>query len=87
MNLLFDIGHPAHVHLFKNFIYYLKNSGHNVFVVSRKKDVTEILLDHYKINHFPITAPSSTRYGMVKELLARNKFIFHLHKEHHFNAS
>lgn len=87
MNLLFDIGHPAHVHLFKNFIYYLKNEGHNVFVVSRKKDVTGILLDHYKINHFPVTDPASTRFDMLKELMTRNKFIFHLHKEHHFDAS
>ncbi len=87
MNLLFDIGHPAHVHLFRNYIAYLKSKGYNVFVVSRKKDVTEILLDHYNIDHFPITEAAKTKYGMLKELLARNKFIFQLHKKHRFDAA
>ncbi|MGD8779519.1 MAG: DUF354 domain-containing protein [Ignavibacteria bacterium] len=87
MNLLFDIGHPAHVHLFRNFINYLKEKEHSVFVVSRKKDVTEILLDHYKIKHFPITTAAKTKRGMIKELLARNKFIFDLHRKYKFDAS
>lgn len=87
MNLLFDIGHPAHVHLFRNFIYYLRDRGHNVIVVSRKKDVTGSLLDHYKIEHFPVTAPAATRSGMLKELIIRNRFIFELHRKHHFDAA
>jgi len=87
MNFLFDIGHPAHVHLFKNFIIHLKKEGHKVVVVSRKKDVTEILLDHYKIDHHPVTKAATNKYGMLKELLVRNKFIFHLHKKHKFDAA
>jgi len=87
MNLLFDIGHPAHVHLFRNYIYYLRDRGHNVFVVSRKKDVTEILLDHFKIEHFPVTAPAATRSGMLKELIIRSRFIFELHRKHHLDAA
>jgi predicted glycosyltransferase len=87
MNLLFDIGHPAHVHLFRNFIFYLRDRGHNVFVVSRKKDVTEILLDHYNIEHFPVTVAAATRSGMLKELIDRNRFIFELHRKHHLDAA
>lgn len=87
MNFLFDIGHPAHVHLFRNFILFLKKEGHKVIVVSRKKDVTENLLDHFKIEHYPITEAAVNRYGMLKELITRNKFIFQLHKKHRFDAA
>jgi len=87
MNFLFDIGHPAHVHLFRNYIDYLKGKGHRVFVVSRKKDVTEKLLDYYKIDHYPVTLAAKTKYGMLKELLERNKFIFNLHKKNKFSAA
>lgn len=87
MNLLFDIGHPAHVHLFKNFIFYLKNNGHEVFVTSRDKDVTSVLLDYYKISHFSLSSPAKGKFGMLKELRSRNRSIFDLHLKNKFDAS
>ena len=35
MNLLIDIGHPAHVHLFRNFYREMREKGHNVLVTAR----------------------------------------------------
>ena len=49
MKVLFDLGHPAHVHYFKNLIKLLKKHGHKVLVIARKKDVTQKLLKNYKI--------------------------------------
>lgn len=49
MNILFDFGHPADVHYFKNLIFYLKRNGHQVEVVARDKDVTQDLLEAYQI--------------------------------------
>ena len=51
MNILFDIGHPAHVHLFKNAIWKLEAKGHKVAITSREKDVTTSLLDYYGFEH------------------------------------
>jgi len=51
MKLLFDITHPAHVHLFRNAIEELETRGHEVRVTSREKEITTQLLDSYSINH------------------------------------
>ncbi|MFW9882572.1 MAG: DUF354 domain-containing protein [Candidatus Thorarchaeota archaeon] len=50
MNILIDIGHPGHVHFFKNFIWEMEKKGHKIIVTARKKDVIEDLLNHYKID-------------------------------------
>ncbi len=45
MKVLFHLGHPAHFHLFKNVIRGLKNNGHTVFILIKKKDILEELLE------------------------------------------
>lgn len=47
MKILIDVGHPAHVHYFKNFAWIMINKGHEVFFTCRNKDVTISLLEHY----------------------------------------
>ena len=49
MKILIDMGHPAHVHFFKNAIWELERRGHSVKVTARDKDVTLKLLEAYKI--------------------------------------
>ncbi len=44
MRYLFYMGHPAHFHLFKNTITGLKELGHQVQVLIKKKDILEQLL-------------------------------------------
>ena len=39
MNILVDIGHPAHVHLFKNMIWNLEEDGHEVKITARDKEI------------------------------------------------
>lgn len=50
MRVLFDIGHPAHVHLFKNIISNLKRDGHAVKITARDKEVTLSLLRAYGLD-------------------------------------
>ena len=38
------MGHPAHFHLFKNTILLLKEAGHDVKILIKKKDILEDLL-------------------------------------------
>ena len=47
MKILFDLGHPAHVHYFKNLIKLLEKNGNKVLIIAREKDVTQNLLKHY----------------------------------------
>ncbi len=45
MKLLFHLGHPAHFHLFRNVIGNLKAKGHEIFILIKKKDILEALLE------------------------------------------
>jgi hypothetical protein len=49
MRILIDIGHPAHVHLFKNFAKEMMKNGHAVLFSARDKDVAIKLLDAYEL--------------------------------------
>ncbi len=44
MRILIDIGHPAHVHLFKHVAIKLKKKGHTILFSVRKKNVNVALL-------------------------------------------
>lgn len=71
MNILFDITHPAHVHLFKHVLWELESSGHDVWVTSRDKDVTVELLDAYDIPHQLLSATADNKRGLVREWIQR----------------
>lgn len=49
MNILIDIGHPAHVHLFRNFYSEMKEKGHDVYVTVRQIPGAISLLEAYGI--------------------------------------
>ena len=51
MKILFDIGHPAHVHYFKNLIRILEQKNHKCVIIARKKEITHQLLDNYLIKY------------------------------------
>lgn len=48
MRVIFDLGHPAHFHLFKHTIIGLRESGHDVEIIARQKDCLLELLDNAK---------------------------------------
>ncbi|MDD2554276.1 MAG: DUF354 domain-containing protein [Desulfotomaculaceae bacterium] len=47
MKVVVDINHPAHVHLFKNFIRQMESKGHELLITASEKDVALQLLDNY----------------------------------------
>lgn len=87
MNLLFDINHPGHVHLFRHFINHRMQCGDTVVVMARHKDVTLPLLNYYGIPYVGATRPSSHLAGMAVELLMRDVLAYRLHARHHFHAA
>ena len=48
MRVIFDLGHPAHFHLFKHTITSLKGSGEDVELIVREKDCLVDLLEKTK---------------------------------------
>ena len=49
MNILIDVGHPAHIHLLRNTYHQLVDDGHKVFVTTKDIPFVMHLLDIYKI--------------------------------------
>ncbi len=50
MKIVIDIGHPAHVHYFRNFIKIMKSKGHQFLVIARDRQYVFDLLDAYGID-------------------------------------
>lgn len=69
--VLFDVSHPAHVHLFRHAIQELQNTNVETAVTSRKKDITIELLDSYDIDHTPLSKKGKTKPELVTEWAVR----------------
>jgi predicted glycosyltransferase len=73
LRILIDIGHPAHVHFFKNPIRLLEHRGHNIVVTSRDKEMALQLLDGLGLEHREISAKNKGGLASLgNELLTRN---------------
>jgi predicted glycosyltransferase len=70
MRFLFDMGHPAHVHLFKNTINKLKKDGHEIKITARDKEVTQALLAAYGFEYEDrgkiFTGILNKAFGMIR---------------------
>ena len=51
MKILIDLGHPAHIHYFRNTIQILSKKGVEFCVFARDKEVLQELLDEYNIKY------------------------------------
>lgn len=69
LTALFDLGHPAHFHLFKHSIAEMKKAGHRVHIIGRQKDCLPGLLDRTGWDYHLVRRP---RKGLT--LLAAEQF-------------
>ena len=65
MRILIDIGHPGHVHYFKNIINYFKNHRHDVLVVAREREVISALLKKLNIEFINRGSGANSKIGKV----------------------
>jgi hypothetical protein len=84
MKILIDMGHPAHVHLFKNFIWEMEELGHDIKVTARDKEVTRQLLDAYHIPYELVGKPFPGKFSLFREWIGRTYTIAKIGKQ--FNA-
>lgn len=73
MRVLFDIVHPAHVHLYRHLHAMLRDEGHDTLVVARDKEVTLQLLDAFGMPHeWTGRSGSKSTAARATELLTRD---------------
>jgi uncharacterized protein len=75
MKILIDIGHPAHVHYFKNFYRIMSQKGYEFLITARQKEVSHILLESYNIPYVDRGTGSNTSLGKILYLPKANALL------------
>jgi predicted glycosyltransferase len=71
MKILIDIGHPAHVHLLKNFYFRLKDR-HKIYFSVRDIKVAKDLLNFYEIPYIDLGAKKNSLIGKALTVLKQD---------------
>ena len=70
MRIALFLGHPAHFHMLKHAAVHLKEHGHQVFFVIKKKDILETLCQDAGFKYFKIREErTGSKFGLIKSVL------------------
>lgn len=72
MNILIDIGHPAHVHLLRYTGEELKKHGHHVFFSVRDIPVAKRLMDYYGMAYVDLGNKKDSIFGKGMTILSQD---------------
>ena len=74
MNILIQLSHPAHFHLYKNVARNLMARGHQVFILIKTKDILEDLLKEAGLPYYNIlrVAHRKSKLGILWDMLVRD---------------
>ena len=82
MNIIFDINHPAHVHLYRNVYKMLVEKGHEVLVVVKEIPSAMKLLDLYGIPYVSIGKKDDALGKKGLDQLAFDKRLLKIVRKH-----
>ena len=74
MNILIQLSHPAHFHLYRNVAKNLMRNGHKVFILIKTKDILEDLLKASGLPYYNILkeAHRKSKLGILWDMLVRD---------------
>ncbi len=78
MRILIDIGHPAHVHYFRNFISIMKKKGHVFCIVARDRECIHSLLNYYNIDY---VSRGNGNAGLIGRFLYLFKAVYFIYRQ------
>lgn len=81
MRVLIDMGHPGHVHLFKNFIREMRYRGHEVKITARDKEITLQLLRRYGFNFVQTGSGKTGNTNLIWEWISRSIEVFKISRK------
>lgn len=84
MNILVQLSHPAHFHLYKNAVKNWHEHGNNVYVLIKTKDILEELLQNSKIPYYNIlsVAHRKNKLGILWDVFVRDWKILNFSRKH-----
>ena len=69
MNILIDIGHPGHVHLFRNAARIWVDRGHRVIFAARDRKLVPELIKAYGFDYRIVSRARKSKLGLLYELI------------------
>ena len=87
MNVLIQMSHPAHFHLYKNVAHNLMDDGHQVFILIKTKDILEDLLKASGLPYYNILkeAHRKSKLGIFWDMLVRDWRMLRFVRKHHID--
>ena len=83
MNILIDIGHPAHVHLLRYTSEELKKRGHHVFFSVRDIPVAKRLMTHFGMEYIDLGKKKDSIFGKGMTILSQDwKMLWFVRRNH-----
>jgi uncharacterized protein len=86
MNILIDIGHPGHVHLFKNLIFELRKK-HNILVTTKNQKSVINLLKKFNIEFINLGKKYNSIYGKALSQIYFDYLIYKIIKKNNINLA
>ena len=80
IKILFNIGHPGQVHLFKNLIWKLEEKGHDCKITTIDKEVSLNLLDAYGFEYDVVGSAKPSLFSKAIELLRIEYKLYNISK-------
>ena len=77
MRILIDIGHPAHVHLFKHFAWQMQIKGHSILFTVRSKEHEVYLLNKYGFKYIYFGRHYTSKSGKIIGIMRFDLKMFH----------
>lgn len=85
MNILIDIGHPAHVHLFRQTSKLLRDHGHQVFFTVRDIPVAKRLMDRYDMDYVDLGGKKDSILGKAMTIINQDWKVWRFVKKNHID--
>lgn len=86
MNILIDIGHPAHVHLFRHLSNALKDRGHRLFYSVRNESVAIRLMDYYGMTpYLNLGGKKDSLFGKALTIAAQDAHLLSFVRRNHID--
>lgn len=80
MRIVVNMGHPAHVHLFKNMIWQLEKKGHEIKITAINKDILINLLSLYGFK-YEIIGNYKNKTEMISSLVTTTYKLYQIVKK------
>jgi predicted glycosyltransferase len=78
MKLIFELGHPAHCHLFRHTIRHLMERGHEIRIIARDKEMLLNLLRIYDLPYISLSRPGKNLGGLALEIIKNDYHLLQL---------